>query len=243
MNCQQVREWLGAEPAATVDSLPSDVTAHLASCDACQRYVQEMRALEGSIKRALEVDLAKFRTPAVHAEIAPPQPLAAPRRRTAWALAASVLVVVAAGVSLWALRSETSLASAVVAHMADETGSWNATVPVGQSAIDVVLRDSGARIDGSRVPIVYAHSCQFRGHSVPHLVVNTDHGPVTLMLLRAERVSQRADFNEGGIRGVLWPAPDGHGGIAVLSRTAQPVDLSAQARDLSARISWSAATR
>ena len=159
-----------------------------------------------------------------------------------WALAASLLLVVAAGAALWALRSESSLAAAVVEHMADEPASWNQSVALGQTNIDKVLNAAGLHIDAVQTPIVYANSCRLRGHVVPHLVVSTDQGPMTVLLMRDEKISRPEDFSESGYRGVLWPAPDGRGGIALLSRAAGSSELRARAKSLNAHINWSAAT-
>jgi hypothetical protein len=63
--------------------------------------------------------------------------------------------------------------------------------------------------------VSYAASCAFRGHRVPHLVVQTPSGPVTVMVLVHESVSRPTQFDEQGYRGTIVPMP-GHGSIAVL---------------------------
>ena len=63
----------------------------------------------------------------------------------------------------------------------------------------------------------YAQSCQFRGHTVPHLVVQTAMGPVTVMVLPHDSVAKTVRFDEEGYRGVIVPVA-GHGSLAVLAR-------------------------
>jgi len=65
--------------------------------------------------------------------------------------------------------------------------------------------------------VSYASSCEFRGHQVPHLVLQTESGPVTVMVLVHEHVSKPVQFDEEGYRGVIVPVP-GHGSLAVLTR-------------------------
>ncbi len=77
-------------------------------------------------------------------------------------------------------------------------------------------------------PIVYASSCWFRGHFVPHVVVTTKHGPVTVMILLHEKITATQQFNEDGFAGLLVPAHTGS--VAVLSRT--PMDLEQPAADV-----------
>jgi Protein of unknown function (DUF3379) len=65
--------------------------------------------------------------------------------------------------------------------------------------------------------VSYASSCAFRGHHVPHLVIQTESGPVTVMVLVHEPVPKSVRFDEQGYRGVIVPVA-GHGSLAVLTR-------------------------
>jgi Protein of unknown function (DUF3379) len=90
-------------------------------------------------------------------------------------------------------------------------------VPVPDPELNAVLRESKIRLASSAGPVSYANSCYFRGHDVPHLVVQTESGPVTVMVLVHEAVSRPMQFDELGFRGTIVPIP-GHGSIAVLMR-------------------------
>src|SRR5437764_976561 len=54
--------------------------------------------------------------------------------------------------------------------------------------------------------IRYAQSCWLRGHYVPHLVIQTSRGPVTVLILRHEQVRARRSFHEAGMTGIIVPA-------------------------------------
>ena len=69
--------------------------------------------------------------------------------------------------------------------------------------------------------VSYARSCLFRAHHVPHLVVQTEMGPVTVMVLAHESVSRPERFDEQGYHGVILPVA-GHGSLAVLARGQNP---------------------
>ena len=75
------------------------------------------------------------------------------------------------------------------------------------------------------MPVVYAMACPFHGRLVPHLVVQTASGPMTVMLLAHEKVGERQEFSEGGFQGVLLPA--GEGSVAVLMRNGKVPDAAA----------------
>jgi hypothetical protein len=147
--------------------------------------------------------------------------LRSPAYRKGWlAMAASVLMAVVVAGGLWLSAPGPSLAADVVTHMSEEPQAWRRTdVPVPSSMLEDVLRDSHLRLaTGAGAGIVsYANSCGFRGHRVPHLVIQTEAGPVTVMVLVHERVSQPVQFDEQGYRGVIVPVA-GHGSLAVLTR-------------------------
>lgn len=78
------------------------------------------------------------------------------------------------------------------------------------------------RLDAGITGVTYAHTCWFRGSFVPHLVVQTVDGPVTIFVLTRENVRERTEFAEGGYSGSLVPAA--RGALAVLARDPANVD-------------------
>ena len=84
------------------------------------------------------------------------------------------------------------------------------------------LATGGLRLRGDPGLISYATSCPFRGAKVPHLVVQTDLGPVTVLVLRHVPVDQPREFREQGYTGTI--APFGRGSIAVIGESLQEAD-------------------
>jgi Protein of unknown function (DUF3379) len=138
-------------------------------------------------------------------------------------------------VALWVLRPTDTLARDVVAHVQAEPDSWLATRHVSAQSIGKALHGSGVELDITSDKVSYAQSCWFRGHYVPHLVVQTAQGPVTVMILRHEQVSRRRTFREAGMSGVI--VPDGSGSIAVLSKGGSG-DLDAIAGQMQRDVHW-----
>jgi len=135
-------------------------------------------------------------------------------------MAASLLLALVIAGGVWLTLPQRSLAAAVVAHMADEPDAWRLTdVPVPDAKLNAVLEDSKLRLKPDAGMVSYASSCDFRGHKVPHLVVQTPSGPVTVMVLVHEAVRKSMRFDEHGYRGTIVPVP-GHGSVAVLMRDA-----------------------
>jgi hypothetical protein len=136
-------------------------------------------------------------------------------------LAASVLLAVVVAGALFISAPGSSLAADVVTHMAEEPQAWRVTdVAVPDPELEAVLRDSHLRLGNGAGIVSYANSCSFRGHVVPHLVIQTGSGPVTVMVLVHESVPKSVPFDEEGYRGVIVALP-GHGSLAVLTRAAE----------------------
>ena len=203
-DCAHARIEIGGEPHA----LPPEVTAHLATCTACRQFHAETLSLDGRLRAALELPLSNFR------KAAP-----APARR--FAMAASVALALLVGGSFWLFRPQSALADEIVEHVEHEPDSWLSREPVSPDALASVLEKAGVRYD-TRFPVTYASPCPFRGHIVPHMVVQTDHGPLTVMVLEHVKSDAEGVFTEGEYRGIVLPA--GSGSIAVVARKGQEFD-------------------
>jgi hypothetical protein len=206
--CRHARVAIGGDPHV----LSPELSEHLATCAACTKFRAETLALDGRLRAALELPLASFR-----------KTQAPPARR--FALAASVVLAMLVGGGLWLLKPQPALADEVVEHLKHEAASWDAHEALSQAEVADVLHQAGVQFDTS-MPVVYAMACPFHGRRVPHLVVQTSDGPLTVMLLAHEKVAERQEFSEGGYRGVLLPA--GEGSVAVLARGGNVTDAVAE---------------
>jgi hypothetical protein len=113
------------------------------------------------------------------------------------------------------------LAGELVEHVLHEPGSWQSRQPVAPELLAAVLAKAGVKYH-SRWPVTYASPCPFRGRVVPHLVVQTDRGPLTVMVLAHVASAEKEKFSESGYRGVVMPA--GAGSIAVVARQGQDIN-------------------
>jgi len=207
MDCTAYRRSMMADPAD-----PNvELREHRDGCHECTEFTGKLLSFEARLHRAARVTL-----PAV-----PLRPKAAPRamgyRKGMLAMAASVLLAVVVAGVLWVAAPGASLAADVVTHMGGEPDSWLQTdVSVDNSELQGVLRDSHVRLAAGAGLVSYAASCAFRGHHVPHLVIQTESGPITVMVLVHESVQKPVRFDEQGYRGVIVPVA-GHGSLAVLT--------------------------
>jgi Protein of unknown function (DUF3379) len=193
-----------------------ELREHRDGCQECSLFTERLLRFESRLERALRVQVSTDTNVLPFAgKTASRRPS---RRWRAMALAASVMLAVIVAGGIWLALPSRSLAAAVVAHMAGEPDAWRrSTLAVPGAALNAVLGDSKLRLAPEAGLVTYASSCFFRGHQVPHLVVQTDSGPVTVMVLVHESVSRPVQFDEQGYRGTIVPVT-GHGSIAVLMR-------------------------
>src|ERR1700716_453286 len=186
MGCAQYRRSMLADPHG-----PDPLwRAPRAPCHDCSLYSERLLRFESRLERALRVALP---SDAVR-PAAKVVPLRSPASRgRCLAMAASGLMALALAGGVWLSAPGPSLAADVVSHMREEPQAWRRTdAPVPGPRLEAVLRDSHLRLaTGTGAGMVsYASSCLFRGHRVPHLVMQTEAGPATVMVLVHEHVSK-----------------------------------------------------
>jgi uncharacterized protein DUF3379 len=244
MTHDEARELIGGAPGET----PPELLEHLKSCSECQAYRDEMLAFDAKLRRALELDWQKVAggtrppgpmpKPPVAPDPAPNVTVLKPKEREPvvrkhtqprlFAFAASVAAALVIGSVLWLSRPAESLAAEIVTHVEGEPNSWQKTEPLSAEKLEALLHKTGVNLGPGMLPVVYASSCFFRGHYVPHVVVTTRDGPVTVMILQHEKIDAAQQFKEDGFSGLLVPARTGS--VAVLSRT--PMNLEKPAAEV-----------
>jgi hypothetical protein len=202
----------------------AELREHREACAECSDYRERLLRFESRLQRALTLDMSETK----------------PTRRPNWlALAASVLVALVVAGAAWLASPRAALAAALVEHVMGEPQSWSAQAPVADQKLAGVLRDAHLHLSAAAGTVSYASSCEFRGHVVPHLVVQSASGPATVMVLVNEHPSKQVQFDEKGYRGVIMPIA-GHGGIALLMRSsdAQVHDVEAVVTQVRRALVW-----
>jgi hypothetical protein len=234
MTHDEARLLIGAAPG----EVGAPLADHLAQCPECTLFQQQMRRMDHDLARLMAAPLppradTRVRSLPVMPRAKPTS--AAQRWPTLMALAASIVLSVGVGLLFWTLRPQTSLAAGVLGHVALESGSWSEVTPMTAAATQSVLAGAGVSLDTADTTVTYARTCLFNGHWVPHLVVRTAAGPVTVMVLRQEHLAARQSFRQNGYSGILVPSPTG-GTLAVIVQ-GEP-DLDDIARALGPHLHW-----
>jgi len=240
MNCLEFRRCIGAEPGLQNPAIGQ----HRADCATCARYQDQLRAMDTLIGRALRVDLPPAAAAAgPETALTPPRgggagPRGSPRwlEQRWYALAASLLLGVAIAATLWVSFPAPSLAAEVIDHVLHEPDAWNSEQALTAEEVASAFGSSGLRLKAAAGAVTYARRCWHKGHWVPHLVVRTASGPVTVLLLAHREVQAAVPLEDAGFSGVVLPAP--RGSIAIVGRGS--VDRDEIARQVFEAVEWDA---
>ena len=234
VTCLDVRRTLGAEP----QSRDPAVAEHLRGCAVCAAFTREILVLETRLEKAFKVPVPE----GLEARIVLDGSLKnRPHRLQPW-IAVAASAVMALVLAVWAYRHQhpegAELADAVVKHIENpdeiEAIAPDRALIRDASYVQGVLHDAGAGMQGEMEGVTYAHVCLFHGERVAHLVVQGEHGPVTIMLLRHTHVDKAVPVDEDGFHGVIIPA--GKGSIAIVTNNATPVQP--METELTSKVEW-----
>jgi hypothetical protein len=174
----------------------------------------KLKALELRIARALQIDVPPLVMPELP-DIDDNVATLPVRRRSKAPVWFAVAATVVLGLSI-ALRMSPvfhdyeSLADEVLAHLDHEPGALRVTdVPISDRRLQRTVPASLAVFDREATLITYANPCIINGKRVPHLVVQGQHGPVTILLMPDEKVEESTPLDGNAVHGIILPVGDG----------------------------------
>ena len=220
------QEAIAANPAVDLEELGLSAEERMEA----RAFQVEMQKLDQQIAGALAIDVPELTMPELPeietGNVASIQKSNKPRFRTPAfiGLAASVALAAVLGLQFFN-QAETypSLAAEIVAHLEHEPQSLVITTrPVSERRLTSVVNDNGVVLDQGVGLVTYARSCVINGKTVPHLVVQGESGPVTLLLMPDEKIDSAVSLVEEGVNGVILPVGDGS--IAIIGEREERLD-------------------
>ena len=229
MNCEDYREAIAADPSESF----TGGAEHAAACGSCSAYRAEMRALDDTIAKALAIDVPELKIPDL-----PPigeddgnvvnMPFRRATRITtpAWiGIAASFALAAIIGVQFIGngATNDQLLAEEVLAHLDHEPWALKVTnVSVSDEQFASVVNPAIGTMDRNFGLVSYAQSCIINGNTIPHLVIQGEKGPVTLLLLPDEMVHGAVPLSGESVNGVILP--HGNGSIAIIGEREERIE-------------------
>jgi hypothetical protein len=181
---------------------------------------KKLQALDLKIAKALQIDVPELRMPELP-DIDETKVTSLPVRKRflkpVW-FAIAATVILATSISLRnssMFQSYDSLAEEVLAHLDHEPGALRITdVAVSDEQFARAVPASLATFERGTSLITYARPCIINGNSVPHLVIQGQYGPVTILLMPEEHVSEATPIDGVSVKGVILPV--GKGSVAII---------------------------
>ncbi|MGB5630811.1 MAG: DUF3379 family protein [Woeseiaceae bacterium] len=203
---------------------------------------QQYQALDLKIAKALQIDVPELRMPElpdVDAPGATPLPQRKRSMKPVWfAIAASVVLATSISVRMSGVfESHESLADAVLAHIDHEPDALRVSdIVVSDDRLARAVPASLAVYERGDFLITYAKPCVINGNSVPHLVVQGKYGPITILLMRDEKLAEVTPIDGDNVKGVILPVGDGS--IAIVGGRDEP--LEAIRKNVLNSVTWTA---
>ena len=222
MNCNEYTEALTADPGF------EDESGHVDSCTSCQAYRTEMLAFNARIAAAMAINVPELTMPELP-EIDTDKVVSLVARRSmprpVWfALAATVLLAVFVGIRAPDMGSiDGTLEEQVLAHLDHEPRALRvSSKPVSDRRLAKVVPGNLAAMNHDAGLITYAQTCVINGKTIPHLVIQGEYGPVTILLMPEEKISAAKLLDGVNIQGVILPVGDGS--IAIIGNREEQLE-------------------
>ncbi len=234
MNCEEYRQALSENPNFDGGA------GHVAECAECRAYRKSMLAFEAKIQKAIAIPVPDLVMPELP-DIDTGNVVSLDGRRrfgapTWFAMAASVALVAVLVVQIFGGAPQyDSLGDEIIAHLDHEPNALVVTdAAVSDRRLERVVPANIANLDHSGGLITYAQSCKINGKRVPHLVIQGENGPVTVLLMPDEQIDRATELEGKGINGVLIPVGDGS--IAIIGEKDENID--AIRRNVTNSVTW-----
>lgn len=211
MDCESFRREAGGNPADVSGALER----HAENCAACRAYRDRLLSFDQTLAKAMSIPVPALRMPQLPDIESGDNVVTLRERRksvpTWFGIAAGFALAAYFGLLMLSPgEPELTLAEQVIAHMDYEQASRVVTdVAVPEQTLDSVVSKDVAQMDRGIGLITYAHSCVINGNTIPHLVVQGQNGPVTLLLLPDEKIDAAITLHGENISGVILPMNDG----------------------------------
>ncbi len=225
--CLDLRRDKLADPTR----LPAAAEAHLTHCEQCRAFARRIDTLEQRAAQVLAVPvpdgLSERVLLRVHRNVKRPWKL--------WALAACFIMSFGIGTRQWQPREETDYARLAINHVMHEPEALSEHRLADPARFRTVLANFGGELSAPLGTIRYMRLCPVPHGTGWHIVIDTEAGPATLLLIPGMQLSGAVlDAKFGGL--TARALPGGQGYYAIVAETPRIVD--AVEKLISQRVRW-----
>lgn len=211
MNCLEFRRTILINPN---DANPA-LTQHQQTCVSCAAFKKDQLDFELQLKDTINVDVPDGLTSRILLAQSTGKVQTQKRQRRLYAVAASFILVVGIMVGVQLTPVTQPVEQLVLSHVNNETKHLKDQLNVKQEKINKIFSTVNMQVNSSLGTVNYAGNCDIRNKQKGvHLVIQGKNGPVTVLIMPAEKVTTRHSISDQRFHGVIVPAQ--RGSIAVI---------------------------
>jgi anti-sigma factor RsiW len=204
MNCLEFRRQLLTDPRLK----SADIAEHRLACEPCARFAQQQHAMEQTLHETLHVEVPDGLASRILLRQRLEERRQAFWRRGLWAMAATL--VVSMGLAIYFPgTTPPSLEASVLAHVERETDHMQAHDNVKLVEVNTRMKKYGAQLNQPVGTVNFAMSCPMRKTTGFHMVIQGEHGPVTVLVMPGDYIAQRKTVSDQRFQGVVMPTQSG----------------------------------
>jgi len=231
MNHQYTCMDLRREKLADPKRLSADADAHLGECAACRRFAQGIDGMELRAAEVLNIPVPDGLSERVLMRVHRGEK----RPWRMWAVAAAFVLSFGIGMVQWQPRPQTDYAMFAIEHVMHEPQSLTTHRLADPSRFQLVMANFGGTMKSPIGKVRYMRLCPVPNGTGWHIVLDTEAGPATLLLIPGKEIS--GQVLEAKFRGLTARAlPGGQGYYAIVAES--PAIVDAVEKLMKDRVSW-----
>jgi len=231
MNCMDFRRIT----LAGYEQREGGYRQHKSDCKACAQFYDEAKRFNGRLEKSTRV-----RTPDdLKSRILLHQSMRLERsyrrmRNLQYALVASMLLAVGLVIGLLHDDNRMNLREAVIHYVAtgDTLDSIGPDTDAGE--IQSLLSEFGMTVNNELSPVLHAERCRIRKKESLLVQVQGSHGPVMLLFMPADPVTEPIAIEASYFSGLITPCPKGS--VAIIGRKGE--DIKALQKTVAESVQW-----
>jgi len=205
MDCLTFRRLKLAVP----QSVDAAQIEHETSCAACAAFARQIDAFERDLLDVASVPVPDGLAEKIILGLQEPRW----RKRSYLAMAAAIVLAVGVSIAFYLMPDRNEVAEAFAAHVASEPEILRERGPIEPGKLVAAFSQYGGSLDTPVGEVRHLGLCPILGVMAYHILVQTEYGPATLILLPQTRASTARPIVRAGFAVVIVPLQGGSLGI------------------------------
>lgn len=218
MNCLSARRIVSTD----IKESSASLVQHLKECATCKAFYDRQLAFNHKLKLAAEVEVPEGLAARILVEHKLNQKKAKSVTNRWLAMAASIMLVVSVSV-VTSLHSTPALAETIVEHIYEDVKMLEMRDHIAPVQLNELLNPHGVNIRADMGHARSAGNCVIDGKLSAHIVFKGKNAPVTMIVVPKRINSERIEFDEQEMVGLLVNMP--RGTLALVSSDQESLKL------------------